>query len=44
MDDIEQIKIMRAKGFSYRKIADQFNCNHLAIYQILTGKTYQDLS
>jgi hypothetical protein len=44
IDDIEQMKEMRSSGFSYRKIADQFNCNHLAVYQILKGKTYQDLS
>ena len=42
--DVNQIKQMRAEGFSYRKIADHFNCNHLAVYQILKGKTYQDLS
>jgi hypothetical protein len=44
VDDVEQMKKMRSEGFSYRKIADQFNCNHLAVYQILKGKTYQDLS
>jgi hypothetical protein len=43
-DDIVQIKEMRSAGLSYRKIAAYFNCNHLAIYQILKGKTYQDLS
>ena len=44
ISDVEQIKQLRSDGFSYRKIAEQFNCNHLAIYQILKGKTYQDLS
>jgi hypothetical protein len=44
VSDIEQIKQLRSDGFSYRKIAEKFNCNHLAIYQILKGKTYQDLS
>jgi HNH endonuclease len=43
-DDIAQIKEMRSAGFSYRKIAAHFSCNHLAVYQILKGKTYQDLS
>ena len=43
-DDVNQMKQMRSEGFSYRKIADHFNCNHLAVYQILKGKTYQDLS
>lgn len=43
-DDVEQMKKMRSDGLSYRKIADHFNCNHLAVYQILKGKTYQDLS
>lgn len=44
VDDVKQMKEMRSEGLSYRKIADHFNCNHLAIYQILKGKTYQDLS
>lgn len=42
--DVNQMKLLRSEGLSYRKIADHFNCNHLAIYQILKGKTYQDLS
>jgi len=43
-DEVAQMKEMRSEGFSYRKIADCFKCNHLAVYQILKGKTYQDLS
>ena len=42
--DVEHMKELRNKGLSYRKIAEEFNCNHLAIYQILKGTTYQDLS
>ena len=42
--DVEAIKKMKSEGFSYRKIAEQFNCTHIAIYQILKGNTYQDLS
>jgi len=44
VSDVEQIKQLKSDGLSYRKIAEKFNCNHLAIYQILKGKTYQDLS
>jgi hypothetical protein len=43
-EDVAQIKQLRSAGFSYRKIAEKFNCNHLAIYQIIKGITYQDLS
>lgn len=43
-EDIAQIKKLKAEGLSYRKIAEQFACNHLAIYQIIKGNTYQDLS
>lgn len=42
--DVNQMKQLRSEGLSCRKIADYFNCNHLAVYQILKGKTYQDLS
>lgn len=44
IDEVKQMKELRSAGLSYRKIAEQFNCNHLAIYQILKGMTYQDLS
>jgi hypothetical protein len=43
-DDVIQIKTLKAAGLSYRKIAEKFNCNHVAIYQILKGQTYQDLN
>jgi len=43
-EDVNQMQKFRSEGFSYRKIAEHFNCNHLSIYQILKGKTYQDLS
>ena len=43
-DDVTQIKTLKAAGLSYRKIAEKFNCNHVAIYQILKGQTYQDLN
>lgn len=42
--DVEKIKQLKSEGLSYRKIAEQFNCTHIAIYQILKGNTYQDLS
>jgi DNA-dependent RNA polymerase auxiliary subunit epsilon len=42
--DVETIKKLKSDGLSYRKIAEQFNCTHIAIYQILKGNTYQDLS
>lgn len=42
--DVGLIKQLKSKGLSYRKIAEQFNCTHIAIYQILKGNTYQDLS
>ena len=43
-DDVKQIKSLKEAGLSYRKIAEKFNCNHGAIYQILKGHTYQDLN
>ncbi|NBX52142.1 MAG: helix-turn-helix domain-containing protein [Proteobacteria bacterium] len=43
-EDVGEIKNLRANGLSYRKIAERFNCAHVAIYQILKGGTYQDLS
>lgn len=43
-DDVMQIKALKEAGLSYRKIAEKFNCNHGAIYQILKGNTYQDLN
>ena len=42
--DVMQIKALKEAGLSYRKIAEKFNCNHGAIYQILKGHTYQDLN
>jgi len=42
--DVEAMKQLKNEGFSYRKIAERFNCTHIAIYQILKGSTYQDLS
>jgi hypothetical protein len=43
-EDVSQIKTLKEAGLSYRKIAEKFNCNHVAIYQILKGNTYQDLN
>lgn len=43
-EDVMQIKALKEAGLSYRKIANKFNCNHGAIYQILKGHTYQDLN
>jgi len=43
-EDVAQIKALKEAGLSYRKIAEKFNCNHGAIYQILKGYTYQDLN
>lgn len=43
-EDIAEIKRLKSEGLSYRKIAEKFSCNHLAIYQIVKGSTYQDLS
>ena len=43
-EDVIQIKALKEAGLSYRKIAEKFNCNHGAIYQILKGHTYQDLN
>ena len=43
-EDVRQIKSLKEAGLSYRKIAEKFNCNHGAIYQILKGYTYQDLN
>jgi hypothetical protein len=43
-DDVAQIKALKEAGLSYRKIAEKFNCNHGAVYQILKGHTYQDLN
>ena len=43
-EDVAEIKKLKSEGFSYRKIAEKFRCNHLAIYQIVKGSTYQDLS
>jgi len=43
-EDVAQIKFLKEAGLSYRKIAEKFNCNHGAIYQILKGNTYQDLN
>jgi hypothetical protein len=42
--DVTQIKALKKAGLSYRKIAEKFNCNHGAVYQILKGHTYQDLN
>lgn len=43
-DDVVKIKSLKEAGLSYRKIAEKFDCNHGAIYQILKGNTYQDLN
>jgi hypothetical protein len=43
-EDVIQIKALKEAGLSYRKIAEKFNCNHGAIYQMLKGHTYQDLN
>jgi hypothetical protein len=43
-EDVTQIKALKKAGLSYRKIAEKFNCNHGAVYQILKGHTYQDLN
>jgi hypothetical protein len=43
-EDVITIKSLKKAGLSYRKIAEKFNCNHGAIYQILKGHTYQDLN
>ena len=43
-EDVAQIKALKEAGLSYRKIAEKFDCNHGAIYQILKGYTYQDLN
>jgi hypothetical protein len=43
-EDVKQIKSLKEAGLSYRKIAEKFNCNHGAIYQMLKGNTYQDLN
>lgn len=43
-DDVTEIKALKEAGLSYRKIAEKFNCNHVAIYQIVKGLTYQDLN
>jgi hypothetical protein len=43
-EDVALIKQLRSAGLSYRKIAEKFGCNHLAVYQIIKGSTYQDLS
>ena len=43
-EDVIQIKALKEAGLSYRKIAEKFNCNHGAIYQMLKGNTYQDLN
>lgn len=42
--DVTQIKTLKEAGLSYRKIAEKFNCGHVAIYQIVKGYTYQDLN
>ena len=43
-EDVAQIKSLKEAGLSYRKIAEKFNCGHVAIYQIMKGNTYQDLN
>jgi len=43
-EEVIQIKALKEAGLSYRKIAEKFNCNHGAVYQILQGHTYQDLN
>ncbi len=43
-DDVARIKTLKEAGLSYRKIAEKFNCGHVAIYQIIKGNTYQDLN
>ncbi len=43
-DDVTLIKSLKEAGLSYRKIAEKFNCGHVAIYQIVKGNTYQDLN
>lgn len=43
-EDVMQIKSLKEAGLSYRKIAEKFNCGHVAIYQIMKGNTYQDLN
>lgn len=42
--EVAQIKALKEAGLSYRKIAEKFNCGHVAIYQIVQGNTYQDLN
>lgn len=44
LEDVAQIKSLKEAGLSYRKIAEKFNCGHVAIYQIVNGNTYQDLN
>ena len=43
-DQIQKMRDLRDSGMSYRKIAKQFDCTHIAIYQIINGTTYQDMS
>ena len=43
-DQIQEIRDLRVSGMSYRKIAEQFDCTHISIYQIINGTTYQDMS
>jgi len=43
-EDVAKIKTLKEAGLSYRKIAEKFNCGHVAIYQIVKGYTYQDLN
>lgn len=42
-EDIETIKELRRKGRSYRVIASRYGVDHKTIYQIFTGKSYQEL-
>jgi hypothetical protein len=44
VDDVARIKTLREAGLSYRKIAEKFNCGHVAIYNMVQGNTYQELN
>ena len=40
---IRQIRQLRLEGVSYRKIAYDFACSRQTIYNIIIGRTYQDV-
>jgi hypothetical protein len=37
--DVQKMKALRERGLTYRKIAAQFNVDHVTILNILNGKT-----